>query len=106
MKILQTIMFLLCTCMAAFPLHAQEKLDLKGTACVPVRSVSEESLAFQHGEKIEHDGTTERTVLAFGNIGVTSSQDMLTQEIEIAKILNVIPVIIQSFINRFCIQVY
>ena len=46
-------MFLLCTCMAAFPLHAQEKLDLKGTACVPVRSVSEESLAFQHGEKME-----------------------------------------------------
>lgn len=53
MKILQTIMFLLCTCMAVFPLHAQEKLDLKGTACVPVRSVSEESLAFQHGEKME-----------------------------------------------------
>ena len=53
MKILQTIMFLLCTCMTAFPLHAQEKLDLKGTACVPVRSVSEESLAFQHGEKME-----------------------------------------------------
>ena len=51
MKILQTIMFLLC--MTAFPLHAQEKLDLKGTACVPVRSVSEESLAFQHGEKME-----------------------------------------------------
>ena len=46
-------MFLLCTCMTAFPLHAQEKLDLKGTACVPVRSVSEESLAFQHGEKME-----------------------------------------------------
>lgn len=39
--------------MAALPLHAQEKLDLKGTACVPVRSVSEESLAFQHGEKME-----------------------------------------------------
>ena len=39
--------------MMALPLHAQEKLDLKGTACVPVRSVSEESLAFQHGEKME-----------------------------------------------------
>lgn len=53
MKILQSIILLLCTCMAALPLHAQEKLDLKGTACVPVRSVSEESLAFQHGEKME-----------------------------------------------------
>lgn len=60
----------------------------------------------QHGEKIVHDGTTERTSLMFGNIGVTTSQEMLTQEIEIAKIINVIPVIIQSFINRFCIQVF
>ena len=39
--------------MAAVPLHAQEKSDLKGTSCVPVRSVSEESLAFQHGERME-----------------------------------------------------
>ena len=60
----------------------------------------------QHGEKIEHDGTTERTVLAYGNIGVTTSQEMLTQEMEIAKIINVIPIIIESFKNRFCIMVY
>lgn len=60
----------------------------------------------QHGEKIEHDGTSERTVLAYGNIGVTTSQEMLTQEMEIAKIINVIPIIIESFKNRFCIMVY
>ena len=59
-----------------------------------------------HGEKIEHDGTTERTVLAYGNIGVTTSQEMLTQEMEIAKILNVIPVIVESFKERFCLMVY
>lgn len=46
-------MILLCTCFALFPLHAQENIDLKGTSCVPVRSVSEESLAFQHGERME-----------------------------------------------------
>lgn len=61
---------------------------------------------FTHGEKIDHDGTTTRTVLAYGNIGVTTSQEMLTQEMEIAKIINVIPIIIDSFKNRFCLMVY
>lgn len=61
---------------------------------------------FQHGEKIEHGGTTERTVEAYGNIGVTTSQEMLTQEMEIAKIINVIPIIIESFKDRFCLMVY
>ena len=60
----------------------------------------------QHGEKIKHDGTTARQLLAYGNIGTMTSQDMLTQEIEVAKIVNVIPVIIDSFMNRFCILVY
>ena len=62
--------------------------------------------ALQHGEKIEHDGTVERSVLAYGNIGVTTSQDMLTQELEVAKIIQVIPIIIESFKNRFCLMVY
>ena len=43
-------MILLCTCVVATPLRAQENLDLKGTACVPVRTVSEADLAFQDGE--------------------------------------------------------
>ena len=59
-----------------------------------------------HGEKIEHEGTTERTMLAYGNIGVTTSQEMLTQELELAKIIEVIPIIIDSFKNRFCLMVY
>ena len=60
----------------------------------------------QHGEKIQHNGTSARMMLAYGNIGTMTSQDMLTQEIEVAKIINVIPIIIESFINRFCILVY
>lgn len=62
--------------------------------------------SYQHGEKIEHSGGTTRTNLAFGNIGVTTSQQMLTQEIDIAKIINVIPMIVDSFKNRFCLLVY
>ena len=60
----------------------------------------------QHGEKIEHEGASERSMLAYGNIGVTTSQEMLTQELELAKIIEVIPIIIESFKNRFCLLVY
>ena len=59
-----------------------------------------------HGEKIEHEGNSERTMLAYGNIGVTTSQEMLTQELELAKIIQVVPIIIRSFIDRFCLEVY
>lgn len=62
--------------------------------------------SMQHGEKIEHGGATERTVLAFGNIGTMTSQDMLTQETEVAKIVQVVPIIIDSFKDRFCLMVY
>ena len=44
------ILVLLCTCVVATPLHAQENLDLKGTACVPVKTTREAELAFQDGE--------------------------------------------------------
>ena len=60
----------------------------------------------RHGEKIDHDGRTERRMTAYGNIGVTTSQEMLTQEMEIAKIIQVIPIIIESFKDRFCLMVY
>ena len=53
MRILKHMLILLCTCITASPLHAQENTDLKGTSCVPVRTVSEEELAFQDGEKME-----------------------------------------------------
>ena len=41
-----------------------------------------------------------------GNIGVVTSQQMLTAELEIAPQLNIINYIISSFKNRFCILVY
>ncbi len=53
MKFGNIIAVLLCMCLTAVQLHAQENSDLKGTSCIPVRSVSEKNLAFQHGEKME-----------------------------------------------------
>ncbi|MBO5419835.1 MAG: DUF3108 domain-containing protein [Bacteroidales bacterium] len=43
---------LLCTCMSARSAHAQESSDLKGTSCIPVRSVAGDELAFQDGESM------------------------------------------------------
>lgn len=53
MRLMKHIMFLLCMCLAAATLNAQENLDLKGTSCVPVRTVSRDSLAFQAGERMD-----------------------------------------------------
>lgn len=41
-----------------------------------------------------------------GNIGVTTSQQMLEQELEISPKLNIYDYIIGSFKNRFCLLVY
>lgn len=52
--------------------------------------------------------TTGKTITGniAGNIGVTTSQQMLEQEMEIAPKLNVINYMIESFKNRFCLLVY
>lgn len=46
-------MILLCTCMTASLLHAQENTVSKGTSCVPVKTTSEEELAFRSGERMD-----------------------------------------------------
>ncbi len=53
MKIHGIIMILLCMCLTSNVMHAQENPDLKGTACVPVRTTEEGRLAFQHGERMD-----------------------------------------------------
>ena len=59
-----------------------------------------------HGEKIESESEITRENHTTGNIGVTTSQQMLEQEIEISAKLNVIKMIVDSFKTRFCILVY
>lgn len=44
-------MILLCTCSQSLLMHAQEKSVSKGGSCIPVRSLSEEQLAFHAGEE-------------------------------------------------------
>ena len=59
-----------------------------------------------HGEKIVHEGDITRNNHTSGNIGVTTSQQMLEQEIEVAAKLNVMKMIVDSFKERFCLLVY
>jgi len=54
-----------------------------------------------HGE----DRTLKHTARFFGNIGVTTSQQMLQSELEIAR-FNIYEQIADLFVDEFCIQVY
>lgn len=56
-------------------------------------------------ENRNRNSNNERVGNASGNIGVTTSQEMLFQELEVAK-RNTYDFIIESFKNRFCLLVY
>ena len=62
--------------------------------------------SLQHGETINDVENITRNNHTSGNIGVTTSQQMLEQEIEIAAKLNIMDVMVQSFKERFCLLVY
>ena len=57
-----------------------------------------------HGEQIADSGS--RTSRIRGNIGVTTSQQMLQSELDIAPNLNIYKYITADFRKRFCIEVY
>lgn len=57
-----------------------------------------------HGETIED--TTSRTSRIHGNIGVTTSQQMLESELDLVPRLNFYRFIAEEFKKRFCILVY
>lgn len=57
-------------------------------------------------ESTDSTGKVIRNNHTSGNIGVTTSQQMLEQEKNIALTLNIFPIICKSFKERFCIEVY
>lgn len=62
------------------------------------------SQTLEHGEKITDTGT--RVSRIHGNIGVTTSQQMIESEIELIPKLNFYSRIVDEFKRRFCILVY
>ena len=61
---------------------------------------------FTHGHTITDTTSVRRAGNTSGNIGVTTSQQMLEQELEVAPKLNIINIMIDSFRDRFCLLVY
>lgn len=52
------------------------------------------------------DGTAAHTGRIHGNIGVTTSQQMLESELAVRPKLNIYNIIADSFKNRFCLAIY
>ena len=73
--------------------HNKEKTDSSGTS---------ESTG---SSETNTDGTSTHSGHLFGNIGVTTSQEMLREELDIQK-FNLIQQITDLFLNEFCILVY
>ena len=51
-------------------------------------------------------GSTTYTHRAYGNIGVTTSQQMIQSELDLAHNTNIYQIITDDFIKKFCIMVY
>lgn len=58
-----------------------------------------------YDERTSDTGTVKHERIEKGNIGLTSTQDLIRQEREIA-LFNIMDVIIKDFIKKFCIAVY
>ena len=74
----------------------------------------EQTIDTEHGHRINqtdnksgtNSGTVTRSSHIAGNIGVTTSQQMLEQELVVSAKLNVYNYIMESFKNRFCLEVW
>ena len=73
--------------------HNKEKTDSSGTS---------ESTG---SSETNTDGTSTHSGHLYGNIGVTTSQEMLREELDVQK-FNLIQQITDLFLNEFCILVY
>ena len=73
--------------------HNKEKTDSSGTS---------ESTG---SSETNTDGTSTHSGHLYGNIGVTTSQEMLTQELDVQR-FNLIQQITDLFLTEYCIMVY
>lgn len=80
-----------------------EKEKLSNTAGTKVSAYN--SSTFVDSGQVKNDGTVERWRQEHGNIGVTTTQQMIKEEVDVANI-NIYQIIINDFKQRFCIMVY
>ena len=64
-----------------------------------------DSDTFSYGQTVDNNGSSEYHVHAHGNIGVTTTQKLISEERNIAK-MNMYDIIISEFRDRFCVMVW
>lgn len=77
-----------------------DNVETEETGTDSISETSRQTLT--HGEKVGETFTS----YIHGNIGVTTSQQMLESELELAPKINTINYVVNSFKMRFCILVY
>lgn len=77
--------------------------DVIGTAKNSETSFDSKTLQVTDGS--DSEGAEETHVRSYGNIGVTTTQQMIEQERRVAE-FSVYNYIIKSFTNKFCIELY
>ena len=82
-------------------------LDADGTNETQVSAFNESTYQNRAKDTVAQDNTTDRTYerVEQGNIGVTSTQQLIKEERETAE-FNIYDRISEDFRNRFCIMVY
>lgn len=87
-----------------------ETRDLQSTGDSTGQVSAYNSTGFQNASKNTASGTDTGTIgrirHEYGNIGVTTSTAMLTEEMEFRSRYNVYDIILEDFKSRFCILVY
>lgn len=87
-----------------------ETRDLRSTGESTGQVSAFNTNSFQNQNKNNAEGTDTGTITRerreFGNIGVTTSTAMLTEEMEFRSRYNVYDIILEDFKSRFCILVY
>lgn len=87
-----------------------ESRDLKSTGETTGQVSAFNTNNFQNASKNNASGTDTGTITRerreYGNIGVTTSTAMLTEEMEFRSKYNVYNIIVEDFKSRFCILVY
>lgn len=85
--------------------HFTDSRILQNTDTTKVSAYDSDDLENRAETNGKQDGTITHDATVSGNIGVTTSQQMIQSELDLRK-ADLTQIIITEFINRFCLDVY
>ncbi len=83
----------------------EDKGDSKGNSIGKISAYNSENLVNANGAETSIENNSNRTGYIHGNIGVTTTQQMIEEERRVVK-FNITDYIIDSFKRRFCLLIY